>query len=267
MNVNITGRGVNVSEKFRDYASKKILKLEKYFHQIIDIKVILFTEKLDHAVEIVVFADGVQFYGIEKAAEFYSAVDLLIDKLEGQVRKYKEKQDDYKNISLAELPIVNINDNDSTQIQIEEASGKPIDEIEAFLEMKVANSDFILFKKGIRDIETSVDYSNKCYAVLFKDEDKYRMVEIPFDKIKSNDYNEKNFVEYNLKVVDDSPSNPVIECKETKGNSITSMKVTDAVIKLVESNKPFLPFFNTETNFFNVLYSNGKQIQIIIPAS
>jgi putative sigma-54 modulation protein len=42
MNITVTGRNVDVSNGLREYAEKKIVKLEKYFHQVIDIKIIVF---------------------------------------------------------------------------------------------------------------------------------------------------------------------------------------------------------------------------------
>ena len=91
MKIKITGRHIDVSERLKEYAEKRISKLEKYFQQLIDIHLILYVEKLDHAAELVINGDSVQFHAREKAADLYSAIDLLIDKMETQIGRFKER--------------------------------------------------------------------------------------------------------------------------------------------------------------------------------
>ena len=70
MNITVTGRHLNVSDNLRDYAEKKIKKLERYFNQLIDAHVILAVEKLDHISEVVMNGDGVQFHGRKRRPIF-----------------------------------------------------------------------------------------------------------------------------------------------------------------------------------------------------
>jgi putative sigma-54 modulation protein len=265
MNITVIGRKMNVSDTLQEYAEKKIQKLEKYFHQIIDIKVILIAEKLDKIAEIVILGDGAQFYGKEKAGDYYSALDLLVDKIERQVNKNKNKHQGHKGIHLGELPVVNVSGEDSIEIAIKKIGGKPKDEVEAFLEMKVDKNDFILFKKGVRDIETDIDYANKNYAVLYKKDEPFRLVEIPFEMIKENNFTQPEFIEYDVHVLEDSDTNPRIECKKSSAREIKSMNINEALSALVDSDIHFLPFFNKETNLFNVIYANGSRIELMMP--
>ena len=91
MNIKITGRRIEMSSTLKEYARKKVKKVEKYFHQLIDAHIILDIDKLDHTAEAIINGDGVQFYGLEKSEDMYSSIDLLISKMEKQVIKYKEK--------------------------------------------------------------------------------------------------------------------------------------------------------------------------------
>ena len=96
MKIKITGRHINVSEKLKEYAEKRISRVEKYFQQLIDIQLIFYVEKLDHVAELLINGDSVQFYAREKAADLFSAIDLLVDKMEKQIVRIKEKSQSKK---------------------------------------------------------------------------------------------------------------------------------------------------------------------------
>ncbi len=70
MNIKVTGRHINVTDNIREYAQKKLEKLEAYFNQLIDCHIILYLEKLDRVVEVVYNGDGVQFHGRRRARPF-----------------------------------------------------------------------------------------------------------------------------------------------------------------------------------------------------
>ena len=103
MKVIITGRHMELTLNLREYAEKKIKKLDKYFHWLSDIHVIMYIEKFDHVAEAVVNCNGARFYAIERATDMYSSIDLLVHKIEKQIVKYKEKHSDHKAISLGEM--------------------------------------------------------------------------------------------------------------------------------------------------------------------
>jgi putative sigma-54 modulation protein len=209
MKIKVTARKLEVSNHLREYAEKKFSRLEKYFHQLIDAHIIFSIDKLDHIAEILINGDGVQFYGIEKSGDMYSSVDLLIDKLEKQVVKYKEKHSSHKVVPLSEM--INIEETASSgkKVRITQVTHKPLDGIGAYLEMKLNKMDFLIFKLGVKEVkEYSVDFLNKNYALLFKDGDSYKMVEIPFSMIQASDYDPKKFITYTLEVKSDSPVHP-----------------------------------------------------------
>lgn len=152
------------------------------------------------------------------------------------------------------------------EVRLNQVSNKPIDRIEAYLQMKTEENDFILFKQGIKDMKSSVDYSNKCYAALFKTDDRVRMVEIPFDKIVEHKFEHDTFVEYDLEVVSDSLANPKIKFKKTDKNSVRQMTLQEALKELETNNDNFMAFFNSESQYFNVIYRNGKECEVMVPA-
>ena len=132
--------------------------------------------------------------------------------------------------------------------------------------MKVEKKDFILFKKGVSEVDSNLDYANKNYAVIYKNHNTLKMAEIPFDKIKDHKFEHDDFVEYDLNIIDDSISNPHIEFKKNNGCSINKMPLEQAILKLEENNETFIPFFNTDSQYFNVIYKNGRNYEVAVPA-
>jgi putative sigma-54 modulation protein len=265
MNFTITGRNVNVSDKLNDYIEKKIPRLEKYFHQMMEVRVILFTEKQDHVMEMVLVGDGVQFYGQEKGGDFYSASDLLLDKVEKQLVRFKEKHQLHKGAPLGEMVVVDINNDANFQVIVEEASAKPADEVEAFLEMRLDGRDFFLYKKGEKSV--SAGDGERSYALMFRKGDRYHIAEIPSEKMKKGSLSESDIIEFDLKIVKDSTTSPVIECVKSKVRNVKSMKINDALNELVASDHKYVPFFNNETKTLNVIFNRGKNIGVMLPAS
>lgn len=266
MNIKITGRHITVTDNLKEYAEKKISKLETYFNQIIDAHIIMFVEKLDHIAEVLINGDGVQFHGREKSSDLYASVDLLFEKMEKQIRRYKEKHSSHKVVNINKLSTFEVTDESGIQLKMNQVSNKPIDKIEAFLQMRNDNAEFILFKQGISEVDSELDYSNKNYAVIYKKNDAVKMVEIPFENVKEYKYENINFIEYDMNIINDSLSNPNIEFKKNDSCSIEEMDISEAIDVIKAEKKSFLPFFNIESQYLNVIYNNGKEYEIIVPA-
>lgn len=79
----------NVSKKDRDYAAKKLGRLDRYFHSAQKVEMVHRAEGLGHRVEITVFADGFTVRGEERDASIPAAIDKVFDKLETRLRKLK----------------------------------------------------------------------------------------------------------------------------------------------------------------------------------
>ncbi len=265
MNLAITGRHLEITQSLREYILKKIKKLEKYFHQLIDVHIIMYIEKVDHVVEILINGDGVRFYAIEKAGDMYSSIDLLYDKIEKQVIRYKEKHSGHKAPSLGEIETLEMVSEGGAELILNQVSNKPLNVVEAFLEMKVDNADFILFKKGINNIKSGMNYLNRNYSIIYRTDSELRLLEIPDEMIKENKFNSDSFLEYELRILNDSPTNPKVKLKKNKSTDICCATLNEAIKLISETEKKFLPFFNTESNYFNIIYKNGKNLEVMVP--
>ncbi|MBN1533277.1 MAG: ribosome-associated translation inhibitor RaiA [Spirochaetes bacterium] len=266
MNLTITGRHINLSNSLKEYTEKKISKLLTYFNQLIDAKIVMYMEKIDHAVEVSINGDGVQFHGIEKAADFYSAVDLLFEKMEKQIVKYKEKHSSHKAVNPSKTMMTPESTGEGRRINLTQVSNKPVDRVEAFLEMKMDRKEFILFKQGIQKVDSDVDFSGKNYASIYKKDGSYRLLEMPFEYAKEENITPEIFIEYDLKIVDESATSPRIDFKKRDRCSVRGLSLMEALSIFEESNLEFMPFFNTESQFLNIIHRNGRDYEVIVPA-
>ncbi|WP_423185397.1 ribosome hibernation promoting factor [Alishewanella sp. d11] len=91
MQINLTGRHVEITEALRDYVDSKFSKLERHFENINNVHVILNVEKLKQIAEAKVNLNGGEVFAISEDENMYAAIDQLIDKLDRQVIKHKEK--------------------------------------------------------------------------------------------------------------------------------------------------------------------------------
>jgi len=95
MQLSVTGQQIDVTESLRNYVSSKIDKIERHFDLVSDIHCILKVEKLRHTAEATVSVNGGKIFADSTEDDMYAAIDGLVDKLDRQVRKYKEKMVDH----------------------------------------------------------------------------------------------------------------------------------------------------------------------------
>lgn len=91
MEVTVAGHHVEVSPAMRAYVEAKFARLERHFEHMTDIHCILTVEKLRHRAEAIIHLSGGTIHADAIEENMYAAVDGLIDKLDRQVKKHKEK--------------------------------------------------------------------------------------------------------------------------------------------------------------------------------
>jgi len=259
----LTGRHLNLSERLTNHTEEKTTKLEKYFQKLRKAQVIFSKEKNDYEAELIIQGDGVQFYGKEKAADFFPAIDLVVSKVENQIIRYKEKKSSHKVVPPKELIKEEVPSSEFVNLKLKPVSDKPTDKIEAYLEMKINEQNFILFKQGTENNTNSV---NKNYAIIFKKNDAYRMIEIVFEDLKKDKLAEEIFVEYELEILNDSITKPEIKFNKKSDYYLHFLSLEDAFLEIQRGNLTFLPFFNSETESLNIIYLNGKEYEVMVPA-
>ncbi|WP_299264956.1 ribosome hibernation promoting factor [uncultured Psychrosphaera sp.] len=91
MQINLTCRHIETTDSLREYVDSKFSKLERHFDHINNVHVILDVEKLAQKAEATLHVNGGELFATSEHNDMYAAIDGLIDKLDRQVIKHKEK--------------------------------------------------------------------------------------------------------------------------------------------------------------------------------
>jgi len=152
MQVTVIGRHIEATEALKQYAAEKLSRLEKYLPKTIQVVVTLsVVKKVHHIAEAVIKSNGLLIQASEETEEMYSAIDLLIAKLERRVRRYREKLTDHKHQSgkadsadrAAEL--LRPEDRIPQIIKTKRFDLKPMHPEEAVMQMELLDKDFFIF--------------------------------------------------------------------------------------------------------------------------
>ena len=96
MQVNISGHQLDVTDALRDYVGEKLSRLERHFDKITNVQVIMEVEKLKQKIEATLHIAGGEIVANAEHEDMYAAIDLLMDKLDRQVRRHKSRISDHR---------------------------------------------------------------------------------------------------------------------------------------------------------------------------
>lgn len=96
MQVSVTGHHIEVTDSLRSYVEEKISKLKRHFDNVTDIHVILTVEKLAQKSEATVQVSGAKLFAEDTQEDMYAAIDNMVDKLDRQIIKHKEKLNNHR---------------------------------------------------------------------------------------------------------------------------------------------------------------------------
>ncbi|MCX5749305.1 MAG: ribosome-associated translation inhibitor RaiA [Candidatus Saganbacteria bacterium] len=96
MQINISSKGTELSSALKDYAEKKLTKIEHFFHNIQKIEIELDVNKIKEETErqiakVTVWASGTKLHATESSDNMYASIDMIIDKIDQQIKKFKDK--------------------------------------------------------------------------------------------------------------------------------------------------------------------------------
>lgn len=156
MAIIVKGRNTVVSPAVKAYVEKKIDKVTRQFKAVGDITAVLKVENGNHIAEITVPAKGILLRAQESTKDMYSSIDLVIEKIERQVHKYKTKLMKRKYNNFRELPADGMPasepvpaqadaDEEFRIIRSKSFTMNPMTPEEAILQMNLLNHDFFVF--------------------------------------------------------------------------------------------------------------------------
>lgn len=140
MNVIITGRHFNVSNSLKNAIEEKLGKIRFFYDHVLQFHMALEKEKLNYKADITFIADGKKFYLQMKAPTISEALDKLVDKLERQVRKHKERIQGHSRDRMGEKDAIA-----AGSVQYVEIAAKPKAELEVLLQLANSESEHEAF--------------------------------------------------------------------------------------------------------------------------
>ncbi|AWN16495.1 ribosome hibernation-promoting factor, HPF/YfiA family [Salinisphaera sp. LB1] len=97
MNLNISGHHVDMTNALHQYVASKMERIERHFDHVLDAEVVLEVEKLRHKAEVTVQLRGATLHAEATKDDMYAAIDCMVDKLDRQTLRHKEKICDHHN--------------------------------------------------------------------------------------------------------------------------------------------------------------------------
>lgn len=95
MQLNLTGHHLDITPSLRDYVRDKLQRLERHFDHVTNVNVVLIVEKQSQRAEASVNVSRGQLFADAAGGDMYAAIDALVDKLDRQILKHKEKLTDH----------------------------------------------------------------------------------------------------------------------------------------------------------------------------
>lgn len=172
----IRGHNLEVTDALREFVERKLARLEKYFENVSDTgaHVVLTVVKDQHRVEVTIPFPGVIVRAEESSEDMYASVDLVVEKLERQIHKYKTRinrkmrQDaGFRNGYKGQLkeqeaaPTVILDEEEKSDlVRTKRFYFKPMDVEEAILQMEMLGHSFFVFTNAVSN-EVNVIYKRK----------------------------------------------------------------------------------------------------------
>ncbi len=172
MKIKIIAKNIELTKGLKEAVEKKLSKLEKYFNPEVVAHVTLSVQKNRQIVEVTIPFNGVTLRGQEDLEDMYASMDLVVDKLEGQIRKQKTKLQRRQIGDSLRYQVITDLDNEETEepkvVKTKRFSIKPMSVDEAILQMELLGHSFFVFE----------DSDNDDVCVLYKRKDgNYGLIE------------------------------------------------------------------------------------------
>jgi len=155
MQTSITFKNIDSSDHLKSYVMDKLDRFDRLLDNPAEASVVLKVEKFRHIAEINVSGDRMKINGREETEDMYSAIDMVLDKLEKQIKKGKEKVRERRSKIRSKAKLAGLTppmDEDITQqVKVTHVEYKPMDVDEAVLQMDLTTENFLVFTNARTD--------------------------------------------------------------------------------------------------------------------
>jgi len=165
MQTSVTFKNLDPSDHLRDYVSDKLNRFDKYLYNPAEASVVLSVEKFRHIAEVNIIGDRLSINGKEETEDMYSAIDMVLDKLEKQIKKNKQKIRDRRQGKGKAKPAQPAqselaDENAEQQVMVKNIEYKPMDVDEAIMQLDLVDNSFLVFTNS-RSERVNVLYRRK----------------------------------------------------------------------------------------------------------
>jgi putative sigma-54 modulation protein len=146
MNIIVNGRHLEITPALKNYAEEKLKKFDRYLANITEAIVTLTVEKYRHKAEVLLKANGMMIQAEGVTGEIYSSIDEVVEKLEKQVKKYKEKLVSHRKTEGKTVAAPqSIETEQGKIIKKKRFDMKPMSPDEAAMQMELLDKNFFVF--------------------------------------------------------------------------------------------------------------------------
>jgi len=171
MNIIVRGKHIELTDALKEYVIKRVGKLEKYSDDFMDVQVTLLVERDRHRIEVTAPMPGIILRGEEETDDMYSSIDMVVEKLERQIAKYRSRfnkkgrgktTDDHETKQSAEA------DNAPREkvVRHKKFPAKPMSVDEAIMQMNLVGHNFFVFTNAESHDVNVVCRRNDDYGLL-----------------------------------------------------------------------------------------------------
>lgn len=156
MKITLRGKNIEITEAIEEKVSEKLSKLDKYFivSENVEAKVLVRTYPYGQKIEVTIPTEYVLLRAEVVDDDLYTAMDLVVDKLEGQIRKYKtrlsRKSKDNK-LAFNLSSIEDVESEDDVLVKVKSITPKPMDMEEAIMQMELIGHSFFVYRDAESD--------------------------------------------------------------------------------------------------------------------
>lgn len=145
MDVSVRGKNIEATPALKEYATRKVGKIERYFDVPVTGQVTMSVQKDRHIVEVTVSLNGFIVRGEEATGDMYASIDLVVDKIEKQILKYKTRLGRKLRMPERTGMAADIDEDEPRIVRVKRFAMKPMAVDEAIMQMNLIGHDFYVF--------------------------------------------------------------------------------------------------------------------------
>lgn len=158
MQTSVTFKNLDPSDHLKSYISDKLDRFDKYLYNPGEANVVLSVEKFRHIAEVNIIGDRLNIVGKEETEDMYAAIDMVLDKLEKQIKKNKQKvrerrtgKGKAKTAMTEPTGAMVMEDDGERRVMVQNIEYKPMDVDEAVMQMDLVDNNFLVFTNARSD--------------------------------------------------------------------------------------------------------------------